>query len=73
MFLRWNRHIILGPTHRCAIKEGSKVANRDWVNHHACSLFNYIYVVPNLNISMYDFTKLGTKVITSMYFSKFIY
>ena len=35
------------PTHRCAIKEESKVANRDWVDHQARSLLQYINVIAN--------------------------
>ena len=51
-----------------AIKERSKVINRDWVNNHACSLSYNIYVVPNLFISKNDFTKFGTEVIASNIF-----
>ena len=36
-----NRHRVWSPTHRCAIKEESKVANRDWVDHQECSLLQY--------------------------------
>ena len=36
-----NRHRVLSPTHWRAIKEESKVANRDWVDHQACSLLQY--------------------------------
>ena len=43
--LSLNRHISL--THRCTIKEESKVANRDWVDHQACSLLQYINVIAN--------------------------
>ena len=44
------RHRVWSPTHRRAIKEESKVANRDWVDHQACSLFQYINVIANLFI-----------------------
>ena len=37
------------PT-RIAIKEESKVANRDWVDLQACSLLQYIIVIANLFI-----------------------
>ena len=37
-----------GPTHRCAIKEESKVANRDSADHQGCSLLQYINVIANL-------------------------
>ena len=47
-----NRNIVYSPTHWRAIKEVSKVANRDWVDHQACSLLQYIiyiyYVIANL-------------------------
>ena len=29
----------------CAIKEESKVANRAWIDHQACSLLQYIIVI----------------------------
>ena len=63
----------LRPAHRRAIKEGSKVINRDWVNNHACSLSYNIYVVPNLFISKKDFTKLGMKSLQAYIFSEFIH
>ena len=34
--------------HQHAIKEESKVANRDWVDHQACSLLQYINHIANL-------------------------
>ena len=34
-----------------AIKEKSKGANRDWVDHQACSLLQYINVTANLFIN----------------------
>ena len=40
-----NHHRVWSPTHRRAIKEESKVANRDWVDHEACSLLQYINVI----------------------------
>ena len=43
-----NRHRAWCPTQRRAIKEESKVANRDWVDHQACSLLQYINVIANL-------------------------
>ena len=45
-----NRHRVYSPTHWRAIKEVSKVANRDWVDHQACSLLQYINVIANLFI-----------------------
>ena len=40
------------PTRWRAIKEGSKVFIRDYVNYHACSLSYYIYIVPKLYIQL---------------------
>ena len=45
-----NNHRVWSPTHRRAIKEESKVANHDWVDHQACSLLNYNNVIANLFI-----------------------
>ena len=36
------------PTHRHAIEEESKVANRDWVDHQEFILLQYINVIANL-------------------------
>ena len=49
-YLSRNRHRVGSPTHRRAIKEESKVANCDWVDHQACSLLQYINVIANLFI-----------------------
>ena len=46
--LNRNRHRVLSPTLGRAIKEESKVANHDWVDHQACSLLQYINVIANL-------------------------
>ena len=43
-----NRHRVWSPTHRRAINEESKIANRDWVDHQACSLLQYINVIAYL-------------------------
>ena len=40
-----NRHRVWSPTHRRAIKEESKVAKSDWVDHRACRLLQYIEVI----------------------------
>ena len=45
-------------TQRRAIKEESKVANRDWVDHQACSLLKYINVIANLFIMENYFNEL---------------
>ena len=47
-FLSRNHHRVLSSTNQRAIKEESKVANRDWVDHQACSLLQYINVIANL-------------------------
>ena len=44
-FLGRSLHKVWGTTSRRAIKEGSKVVNRDWVNHQACTLSHNMYVV----------------------------
>ena len=48
-------------THRRAIKEKSKVANRDWVDHQACSLLKYINVIANLFIMRNYFNDTALK------------
>ena len=50
MSLSRNNHKALSPTHRRAIKEENNVANRDWVDHQACSLLQYINVIASLFI-----------------------
>ena len=45
-----NHHWVWSQTHRRKIKEESKVASRDWVDHQACSLLQYINVIANLFI-----------------------
>ena len=45
MSLSRNHHRVLSLAHRRAIKEESKDANRDWVDHQACSLLQYINVI----------------------------
>ena len=39
----------------------SKVVNRDWVNHKACSLSHYIHVVPGSFVTNGYFSKLIRK------------
>ena len=56
-----NRHRVWSPTHRRAIKEESKAANRDWVDHQACSLFQYINVIANIFIMGNYFYELRWK------------
>ena len=46
------------PTHRRAIKEESKVANRYWVDHQACSLLQYINSIAKLFIMGNYFNEL---------------
>ena len=49
-YLSQNRHRACRLTHRRAVKEESKVVTRDWVDHQACSLLQYINVFANLLI-----------------------
>ena len=58
-----NQHRVWSPTHRRAIKEESKVANRNWVDHQACSLLQYINVIANLFIMGNYFNELRWKII----------
>ena len=61
--LSLNHHRVWSPTHRRAIKEESKVANRDWVDYQACSLLQYINVIANLFIMRKYFNELRWKII----------
>ena len=56
-------HRVWSPTHRRAIKEESKVAYRDWVDHQPCSLLQYINVIANLFIMGNYFNELRWKII----------
>ena len=56
-----NRQRGWGPTRRCANKEVSKIANRDWVDHQACSLLQYINGISNHVIMRNYFNKLRWK------------
>ena len=51
-----NRHRSFTPWR--AIKEESKAANRDWVDHQAGSLLQYINVINNIFIIRNYFNKL---------------
>ena len=53
-----NDHNIVSSLIWRAIKEESKVANRDWVDHEACSLLQYIDVIANLFIMGNYFNEL---------------
>ena len=57
-----SHHIVWSPTHQRAIKQESKVANRDWVNHQACRLLQYINVIANLLIMGNYFSELRWKI-----------
>ena len=52
-----NHHRVWSLTHRRAIKEESKAANRDWVDYQACSLLQYINIIANLFIMGNYFNK----------------
>ena len=68
-----NHHKVWSPTHRRAIKEESKVANRDWVDHQACSLLQYINIIANLFIMGNYFNELHWKIIRANNLLQFIY
>ena len=53
-----NDHNIVSSLIWRAIKEESKVANRDWVDREACSLLQYIDVIANLFIMGNYFNEL---------------
>ena len=65
---RPERRRVWDPTRRRATKDRNKDINSDWVNHNACSLSYYIYVVPNLYTSKTDFIKLRAEIIASIFF-----
>ena len=54
-------------------KEESKVANRDLVDHQACSLLQYINVIANLFIIRNYFNKLRWKIIRANNLLQFIH
>ena len=56
-----------------AIKEGSKVVNRDWVNHQACSLSQNIHVVSHFLWRIIIFSKLIRKIIPTKKKKKFVH
>ena len=55
-----NLHRVWSPTNQRAIKEESKVANRNWIDHQTCSLLQYINVIANLfyNGKLFKWTAL---------------
>ena len=61
------------PPPRRAIKEGSKVINRDWVKHLACRLSHYIYVISNTFVTNDNFSELIRKISPTYNFFEFIY
>ena len=73
LFLSRNRHNVWSPTHWRAIKEESKVANRGWVEHQACSLLQYINVIANLFIIGSYFIKLSWKIMRDNNLIQFIH
>ena len=68
-----NRHRIWSPTYRRATKEESKVANLDWVDHHACNLLQYTNVKANLFIMGTYFNELRWKIVRANNLLQFIY
>ena len=68
-----NHHRVWSPTHRRAIKEESKNANRDGVDHQACSLLQYITVIANLFIMGNYFNELRWKIIRANNLLQFVH
>ena len=68
-----NRRRVWSSIHRRAIKEKSKVANRDWVDHQACSLLQYINVIANLFTMGNCFNELRWKIIRAINLLQFIH
>ena len=68
-----DRHRVWSPTHRRAIKEESKAANHDRVDHQACSLLQYINVLANLFIMGNYFNELRWKNIRANNLLQFIH
>ena len=71
--LSGNHHRVCSSTHRRAIKEESKFANREWVDHKAYSLLQYINVIANLFIMENYFNELRWKDIRANNLIQFIY
>ena len=71
--LSQNHHRVWSPTHRRAMKEESRVANSDWVDHQACSLLQYINVIANLFIMRNYFNELRWKIIRAINLLQFIH
>ena len=63
------RSIIKSEVRRRAIKGGSKVVNRDWANHQACSLSYQLHVVSGSFIRNDYFPESIRKISATNYFS----
>ena len=68
-----NCHRVWSPTHWRAIKEESKVANHDWVDHRACTLLQYINIRANLFIMGNYLNKLHWKIMRANNLPQFIH
>ena len=68
-----NCHRVWSSTHRRAIKEKSKVANGDWVDHQVCSLLQCINVKANPFIMGNYFDELRWKIIRDDNLLQFIH
>ena len=62
---RKNGSRVWSLTHWRAIKDESKVANRDWVGHLACSLLQYINVIANHFVMGNYFNELRWKIMSN--------
>ena len=58
-----NCHRVWSPTHQRAIKEESKVANHDWIDHQACRLLQNNNAIANLFMMGNYFNELRWKII----------
>ena len=65
--LSQNRHRVRGPTRGRAIKEESKVANRDWVDHPVYSLLQYINVITSILIMRNYFNNYESEQFSLIY------
>ena len=66
-------HWVWHPTHRRAIKEGSKVTDSDWVKHLACRLSHYIYVMSNMFVTHDNISELIRKISPTYIFFFFFF
>ena len=71
--LSLNRHRVWSPTYQHEIKEESKVANPDWVDHQKYGLLQYINLIANHFIMRNYFNDLRWKFIRANNLLQFIH